>query len=99
MERKKLFGVRKTTDWGYFKPAYLSELFPEIFFKNQLKKVGDKVENSDDWYLEYTITNVEINCKQADDSYTFSELSQSLSAEHFLEYCKDHMVTSVIITQ
>jgi hypothetical protein len=98
MERKKLFGNKKDTHWGYFKPAYLSEYEVPHFFEKQLKKVGEKIENDDDWWLEYIITNVEVNYEQADKDYSFSSLASNLTAEDFLEYCKDHMITSVIIT-
>jgi len=99
MERKKLFGIKKDTYWGYLKPAYLSEYAVPDFFERKLQKVGEKIQNNDDWYLEYTITNVEVNYKNADKSYSFSGLASTLTAEDFLEYCKDHMITSVIISQ
>jgi len=98
LARKKLFGTRKDSYWGYIKPAYVDELIVSDFFRNQLKDVGDKHQNGDDWYLDYTITEVEVRYKIADELYSFSGLSSNLSAGDFLEYCKDHMITSVIIT-
>lgn len=98
-ERNGLFRKKfKTIIRGIGKIAYCLEAGIPEKYKNYPELSCEKVSEWDSIW-DWDVISREVKYYFVDDKYAFADLAKKMVAEDFLEYCKDRMVTSVVITQ